>query len=395
MERPKAMNRRRKFCVVTGTRAEYGLLYWLLKTVQADDDTALQLVVTGAHLSPEFGLTYREIEADGFGIDYKVEMLLSSDTPAGVTKSMGIALIGFAEALSQLQPDLMILLGDRFEILAAAQAAMAAQIPIAHVHGGEVTEGAIDEGFRHAITKLSQWHFVAAEEYRKRVVQLGEAPQRVFNYGALGLEHIQRTDWLDRSALEKELKMKLGRPLFVVTYHPETLSSKDPTEPFSRLLTALDAFPSASVVLTFPNADAGGRALIGEIEKWLAANADRAKAFTSLGQRRYLSLLRECDLILGNSSSGLTEAPALKTATVNIGKRQKGRLRAISVIDAADDRESICAAITKALSPQFRATLPTTKSLYGSGDVSSRIVAKLKRVPLQAAKEFFDLRHEY
>jgi UDP-hydrolysing UDP-N-acetyl-D-glucosamine 2-epimerase len=387
------MTTKRKICIVTGSRAEYGLLYWLMKEIVADADLHLQTVATGMHLSPEFGLTYQQIEADGFAIDAKVEMLLSSDSPVGIAKSMGLGVIGFADALNRLKPDILVLLGDRFEILAAAQVAMVSRIPIAHIHGGETTEGAFDEGIRHAITKMAQWHFVAAEPYRQRVVQLGEAPNRVFNFGAPGLDHLQHLDWMDRIALEKSLAILLNSPIFLITYHPATLSQQDPVAAMNELLEALDEFPDATAIFTYPNADTGGRALIKRVDQWVAMNKNRAKAFVSLGQHRYLSLMREADVIVGNSSSGLTEAPALKKATVNIGDRQKGRLKASSIIDASEEKTLIVAAINKALSKEFRAGLPSTESLYGSGNVSRRIKDTLKTSALQPQKAFFDIEH--
>ena len=387
------MTAKRKICVVTGTRAEYGLLYWLMKEVGADPDLQLQIIATGMHLSPEFGLTYQQIEADGFIIDAKVEMLLSSDSPMGIAKSMGLGVIGFADALNRLKPDILVVLGDRFEILAAAQTAMVARIPIAHIHGGETTEGAFDESIRHAITKMAQWHFVAAESYRKRVIQLGETVDRVSNFGAPGLDHLQRLDWMDRLSLEKSLAIKLDLPVFLVTYHPATLSQRKPIVVMNELLAALDEFPQASIIFTYPNADTGGRALIERLDQWVATNRRHAKAFVSLGQQRYLSLMREADAVIGNSSSGLIEAPALKKATINIGDRQKGRLRASSIIDAAENKNAIVAAINKALSADFRADLQATKSLYGSGDVSRRIKDTLKAVAIGTQKAFFDIQH--
>lgn len=385
----------RKICIVTGTRAEYGLLYWLMKEVESDPDLQLQIIATGMHLSPEFGLTYQQIEVDGFRVDAKVEMLLSSDSPVGITKSIGLGIIGFADALDRLKPDIIVVLGDRFEILAAAQAALIAGIPIAHLHGGETTEGAFDESIRHAITKLAQWHFVAAEPYRKRVIQLGESPDRVFNMGAPGLDHLQQLDWLDRPALEKFLGLQLRFPLFLVTYHPVTLDAQSPSTTMQELLVALDSFPDATVILTYPNADTGGRILINQIDQWVAYNQHRAKTFVSLGQQRYLSLMREADVIVGNSSSGLTEAPALKKATVNIGDRQKGRLKATSVIDAPERSGDIIAALHQALSDEFQTMLPSVKSWYGSGNVSQQIKKQLKAVTLQTQKSFFDIKHPF
>ncbi|PNK01634.1 UDP-N-acetylglucosamine 2-epimerase [Cylindrospermopsis raciborskii] len=387
------MTSKRKICIVTGTRAEYGLLYWLIKEIADDPDLQLQIIATGMHLSPEFGLTYQQIEADGFSIDAKVEMLLSSDTPVGIAKSIGLGVIGFADALERLKPDILLVLGDRFEVLAAAQAAMVSRIPIAHIHGGETTEGAFDEQIRHAITKFAQWHFVAAEPYRQRVIQLGESPQRVFNLGAPGLDHLGRLDWCDRPTLEQFLGIKLLSPIFLVTYHPVTLDEQSPAIAMGELLTALDAFPQATVILTYPNADTGGRVLIEQIDQWVNSNQHRAKAFVSLGQQRYLSLMREANVIVGNSSSGITEAPALKKATVNIGDRQKGRLKAKSIIDVSEDSTSIMDAIHQALSPKFQSLLPSVQSWYGSGNVSYKIKETLKTFTPQTQKSFFDIDH--
>lgn len=387
------MTSKRKICIVTGSRADYGLLYWLMREVGADDGLHLQIIATGMHLSPEFGLTYKQIEADGFTIDAKIEMLVSSDSPVGIAKSMGLGVIGSADALDRLQPDIVVVLGDRFEILATAQAAMVARIAIAHLHGGETTEGAFDEGIRHAITKMAQWHFVAAEAYRKRVIQLGESGDRVFNFGAPGLDQLQHVDWLDRDLLERTLGIPLNSPLFLVTYHSVTLAQCDPVAAMDELLAALEEFPDATIVFTYPNADTGSRGLIRRLDQWILANADHAKAFVSLGQQRYLSLMREASVVIGNSSSGLIEAPALKRATVNIGDRQRGRLKASSVIDAAEKSTAIVTAVKKALSPEFTATLPGTESLYGSGQASRRIKETLKKVDVRLTKSFFDIEH--
>lgn len=389
------MKASRKICVVTGSRAEYGLIRSLLDAITAAPGLTLQIIATGMHLSPEFGMTYRGIEEDGFRIDAKVEMLLSADSEVAVTKSLGLGVIGFADALDRLAPDIVVVLGDRFEILAAAQAALLARIPIAHIHGGETSEGAFDEGIRHAITKMAQWHFVAAEPYRQRVVQLGEAPERVFNVGAPGLDTLAVAKWMTRNELAKSLDMELERPLFVVTYHPVTLESRSPREAMMQLLAALEAFPQATVVFTYPNADTGGRALIDCIDQFVDRHRSRAKAFVSLGQLRYLSLMREADVVIGNSSSGLTEAPAMRRATVNIGNRQNGRLKASSVIDATDSKASIVNAIELALSTEFVARLPTTHSLYGKGNAAAAIVSILGSVTPTVQKAFFDIAHEY
>lgn len=387
------MNSPRKICIATGTRAEYGLLYWLMKEITDDPELQLQIIATGMHLSPEFGLTYRQIETDGFTIDAKVEMLLSSDTAVGIAKSMGLGVIGFAQVLEDLKPDILVVLGDRFEILAAAQASLVSQIPVAHIHGGETSEGAFDEGIRHAISKMAQWHFVAAEPYRKRVVQMGEPPDRVFNYGAPGLDQLSKLDWLTRQELESILGIQLSSPVFLVTYHPVTLAGGDPVLAMTELLNALNAFPDAIVIFTYPNADTGGRVLIDCIDQFVAKHHETSRAFVSLGQQRYLSLMREADVIIGNSSSGLTEAPALKKATVNIGDRQKGRLKSTSVIDAVESCPDIIRALQLAQSTEFCACLPHTVSIYGQGSVSKKIKSALKTVTLSVRKPFFDIEH--
>jgi len=388
----KGSEAKRKICVVTGTRAEYGLLFWLMKEIQKDPELELQIIATGMHLSPEFGLTWKQIEKDGFFINEKAEMLLSSDTPSGIAKSTGLGIIGFADTFARLCPDILVLLGDRFETIAAAIAAHISRIPIAHIHGGETTEGAIDEAFRHAVTKMAQLHFVAAEPYRKRVIQMGEMPERVFLVGAPGLDHLEHLDFLNRQELETDLELSLDSPLFLITYHPVTLE-RDPSIPFNELLNALDAFPEAKIVFTFPNADTKGRVLIKMIEEFVSNNRHRAKAFSSLGQQRYLSLMKICDVVIGNSSSGLTEAPSLGIPTVNIGNRQKGRLKATSVIDCPEQKENIANAIKKAISPEFKRLASKTENPYGFGGASKKIKEILKTTTLDAVleKSFFDI----
>jgi len=388
------MGARRKICVVTGSRADYGLLYWLMKEIAGDPDLRLQIVVTGMHLSSEFGSTYRQIQADGFTIDANVQTLSVSDSPVAIARSMGLGISGVADALERLRPDLVVVLGDRFEILAAAQAALVARVPIAHIHGGEASEGAYDESIRHALTKMAQWHFVAAEPYRKRVIQMGEAPDRVFNCGAPGLDHVARLAWLGRADLEALLGIRLGKPLFLATYHPATLAGDNPGAAMAELLAALEAYPGATIIFTYPNADTGGRALIECIHRFVAQHAGNARSFASLGQQRYLSLMREADVVIGNSSSALIEAPALKKASVNIGDRQKGRLKASSIIDAAENGPDIGRAIHLALSEEFRGKLPATVSLYGEAGASRRIKTILKSVVPTARKAFFDITHE-
>jgi GDP/UDP-N,N'-diacetylbacillosamine 2-epimerase (hydrolysing) len=366
----------RKVCVVTGSRAEYGLLRWPMEAIRACSDLGLQLIATGAHLSPEFGLTYREIEADGFHIDRKLEVLLSSDDAAGVTKSTGLALIAFAETLQQLQPDVLLVLGDRFEIFAAVAAALFARIPVAHLHGGEVTEGSFDDSMRHCITKMSHLHFVAAEEYRKRVIQLGEHPERVFMVGGLGADGIRKAHLLERAALEASLGIRFAARNLLVTFHPATLDEEGSVQQMGELLAALDGFADVQLIFTMPNADTEGRALSAMVRQYVAGRLN-AHAYTSLGQQRYLSCLRCIDGVVGNSSSGLTEAPTFRIGTVNIGDRQNGRLKAGSVIDCPPDRAAIGAALTELFSPQFRAALAAVRNPYGEGGASEKIVSVL------------------
>lgn len=388
------MTRRpRKICVVTGSRAEYGLLYWLLKDLQNHAGLTLQLVVTGMHLSSQFGLTVRNIEADGFVPDAKVDMLVSSDTPAGIAKSIGLGTIGFAGVLEQLQPDVLVVLGDRFEIFAAAQAAMCARIPIAHIHGGELTEGVIDEAIRHAITKMSHLHFVATEEYRNRVIQLGESPDRVWNVGALGVEAIRRAQLLSRLELSNAIGFDITRPYFLVTYHPVTLHHARNGEGVRPLLGALEAFPHHRILLTGVNADTDNVEIHDAIKAFAGKHAGRVYSTMSLGQQGYLSAMRYADVVVGNSSSGLIEAPSFRVPTVNIGDRQRGRVRAKTVIDVAADEGAIVSGIKKALSPLFRVRLRNMVSPFGDGKSAARITKILATHPLHdlLMKRFWDV----
>ena len=382
----------RKICVVTGTRAEYGCLRWVMEGIRQTPGLQLQVIVTGMHLSPEFGLTYREIEQDGFVIDRKIEMLLSSDTSTGLAKSMGLGLIGFGDALQQLQPNLMLVLGDRFEIFSATAAAMVARIPLAHLHGGESTEGAFDEAIRHSITKMSHLHFVAAEEYRKRVIQLGEPPDRVFVVGGLGIDNIKKLALLDRPALEASLGFELGRRNLLVTFHPVTLENATSRNQMVELLAALETLEDTHLIFTMPNADTDGRVLIDMVEQFVANHAN-ARAYTSLGQLRYLSCIRHVDGVVGNSSSGLAETPSFGKGTINIGDRQRGRLKAKSVIDCSPDRQSISAALQRLYSPAFQAELRTVLNPYGEGGASEKVVRVLQDYPLECIlkKSFHDL----
>lgn len=383
----------RKICVVTGSRAEYGLLRPVIEGVQADPGLELQLAVTGMHLSPEFGSTWQEIERDGVPITARVEMLLGSDTGVGVTKSTGLGMIGFADAFASLRPDIVVVLGDRFEILAAATAALLAAIPIAHLHGGETTEGAFDEAIRHAVTKMAQLHFVAAGSYRDRVIQLGESPDRVFEVGGLGVDAIGRIDRMPRAELERDLGIELGDRSLVVTFHPVTLEPGATEGQLQAMLEALDLCePDTTLVFTMPNADTGGRALTAIIEDYVARRAN-ANAFASLGQRRYFSLLGEVDGMVGNSSSGLAEAPSFGIGTVNIGDRQAGRLKAGSVIDCAATRDDIVDALRRLRDPAFAAGLGDTVNPYGRGGAGPAIVEVLRSVALDGLvkKRFHDL----
>lgn len=386
--------KKRKICVVTGTRAEYGLLYWLMKEIKADEELELQIVATGQHLSPEFGLTYKTIEADGFTIDAKVEMLLSSDTPVGTAKAVGLGTIGFADALDRLKPDILVLLGDRFEALSAAQAAMMLRIPVAHLHGGERTEGAIDEAIRHSITKMAQLHFVSEPEYRSRVIQLGEAPSRVFEVGAVGIDNIVRLPLLNLENLENQLGFSLGEKFFLLTYHPETQSDKSPTEAIHILFDALDAFQDYKVIFTQANSDAGGRIIDALVEKYAVENPCRVLSVKSLGQVRYLSAMKLCSAVVGNSSSGLLEAPVLYRPAVNIGDRQKGRKRYPSVIDCAEDRDSIEAAIKRAVSDTFAKEMNQMIMPHADGKIAVGIKEILRTTSLEGIcrKQFYDLR---
>lgn len=382
----------RKICVITGTRAEYGLLRWVMQGIKDDPELTLQIIATGMHLSPEFGLTYREIEKDGFQIDRKVEMLTSSDTSVGIAKSMGLGLIGFADALNELQPDLIVVLGDRFEIFAAVAAALVARIPVAHLHGGETTEGAFDEALRHSITKMSHLHFVAAEEYCQRVIQLGEHPDRVFLVGGLGIDNIKRLKLLDRAELEATLDFKLGQKNLLITFHPATLEAATAIDQMAELLVAMADLRDTQLIFTMPNADTDGRALITMVEQFVAQHPN-ARAYTSLGQLRYLSCIAQVDGVVGNSSSGLAEVPSFGKGTINIGDRQRGRLQAESVINCEPTRRSIAVALKRLYSPEFHESLSQVRNPYGDGGASEKVVKTIKHYSIDgiAKKAFYDL----
>jgi GDP/UDP-N,N'-diacetylbacillosamine 2-epimerase (hydrolysing) len=383
----------RTICVVTGTRAEFGLLRWLMQEIHDIDELELQIVATGMHLSPEFGMTYRDIEDAGFIIDARVEMLVSGNSSAAVTKSVGLGLIGFADAYERLEPDLIVILGDRFEMLAAASAALIAGIPIAHLHGGETTEGAFDEAIRHSITKMSHLHFVAADDYRRRVIQLGEQPDRVFNVGGLGIDAIKRIELLSREALEAAIDFKLGEKNLLITFHPVTLECEaNSINQMAELLAALGNLKETKLIFTMPNADTGGRALSSMVETFVAKHPN-ASAYTSLGQRRYISCMKWVDAVVGNSSSGIAEAPSMGVGTINIGERQKGRLQAASVINCPPMKADILAAIDRLYSPEFLENITTVKNPYGDGGASEKIVRVIRDIPLDnmLKKSFFDI----
>jgi len=382
---------KRNICVVTGSRADYGLLYWLMKDLQSDRDLQLQIAVTGMHLSPDFGDTYREIEADGFTIEVKVETLLSSDTPVGLAKSVGLGIIGFADAFQRLRPDVVVLLGDRYEIFAAAQAALFARIPIAHVAGGDSTEGSFDEAMRHSITKMAVLHFATNEVAAKRLRQLGEDPKHIFNVGSTGIDYIKRLRLLSREELERRLNFQFRERNFLITFHPATLESQSASDQFGELCKALDSFEGEHIGLLFtkPNSDTGSRALIQMIESY-ALGHKKARAFTSLGQVVYLSLISQVNVIIGNSSSGLYEAPSFCKPTVNIGQRQKGRLQASSVINCEPTAAEIVQSIREALTKDCAQAV----NPYGDGCSTERIVSTLKEIPdprVFLKKHFFDL----
>lgn len=377
------MKNKRKICVITGTRAEYGILRPVLQKIYDDDDLELSIVVTGMHLSPEFGLTYRQIEKDGFKINRKVEMLLSSDSPAAISKSIGLGMCGFADIWEDLKPDVIVVLGDRFEIFPAATSAHIARIPIAHLHGGESTEGVFDEAIRHSITKMSHLHFTATEKYRHRVIQLGENPDRVFNFGAPGVEDIESLDLLNKYELEQELGFKFGSKNLLITFHPVTLEDATAKEQFLELIKSLGRVEDTKYIFTMPNADTGGRVIIDMIERFVSERPDKAISFTSMGRIRYLSAMKCVDAVVGNSSSGLLEAPSFKIGTINIGDRQKGRIRAESVIDCQPFERDITAALKYLYSEKFKNVLEVVSNPYVRKGSVNNIVEVLKMYELR------------
>ena len=383
---------KRKICVVTGSRAEYGLLFWLMKEIEFEKDFELQIIATGMHLSPEFGLTYKEIEKD-FKIDKKIEMILSSDTSIGISKSMGLAQISFAESYEELKPDILVVLGDRYEIFSAVIAAMIAKIPIAHLHGGEITKGAFDDAIRHSITKVSHLHFVANEKYKDRVLQLGEHPDRIFDVGGLGIENIKRLKLLSLAEFQDSIDFELNSKNILVTFHPVTLEKFTASKQFQELLNAIDDLEDTNIIFTKTNSDTDGRIINYMIDEYVSAKTDKSVCFTSMGQLRYLSALQFMDAVVGNSSSGLTEVPSFNIGTINIGDRQEGRIKAKSIIDCDSNKKSICNGFKKLYSQKFQESLKNVINPYGDGCASKKIVRILKRETLDniMKKSFYDI----
>ncbi len=382
----------KKVCIITGSRAEYGLLCQLMHGISNSKNLDLQIIATGMHMSHEFGMTYKQIEKDGFKIDKKLEILLSSDSPVGVSKSIGLGAISFSETLNDLKPELLVVLGDRFEILSASIAALISRIPVAHIHGGELTEGSIDESIRHSITKMSHLHFVSHEVYKNRVIQLGEDPKKVFNVGALGIDNIKNLTLLDKETLQKSMKFVFGKRNLLVTFHPVTLENQSSKRHIEELLFAVNKIEDTSIIFTMPNADTDGRIIFEMIEKFVEKKSN-LKAFKSLGQLKYLSCLKYVDAVIGNSSSGIIEVPTFKKPTINIGERQRGRLKADSVIDCDSDRFSIEKALKKAFSTKFQSTLKDIVNPYGDGGAADRIIDILEKVSLPGItkKKFYDI----
>lgn len=384
----------KRICIITGTRAEYGLLKPVIERINKDKELELYLIATGAHLSPEFGLTYKEIEDDGYIINKKIEMLLSADTPNSIVKSMGVEMIGLADALEDARPDMVVILGDRYEMLAAASAAMIHRIPIAHIHGGEATEGLIDEAVRHAITKMSYLHFASTAAYRKRIIQLGESPERVFSVGSLGVENIKTVKLLEKEVLEKSFGFKLGINTIMVTYHPVTLEKESSAEQFDNLLRVLESRTDWNIIFTKTNSDTDGRIINQMIDRFVAKNKGRSIAYTSLGQVRYLSVLKYCSMVVGNSSSGIIEVPSFHIPTVDIGDRQKGRVASGSIIHCGTSVESIDNALCKAMQEEFRENIKKERNPYEGDNTSAEIVSTMKHFlqkRIDIKKKFYDL----
>lgn len=379
--------------VVTVGRSDYSIYLPLLRKIQADPDLRLHLIVAGMHLSPEFGLTVKAIEADGFEIGERVEMLLSSDAPEGIAKSMGLGMIGFAQAYARFRPNILVVLGDRFEMHAAALAALPFKIPVAHIHGGEITQGAIDDALRHSITKLSHLHFVSTQEYARRVIQMGEEPWRVIVSGAPSLDNLRVIRLLTREEVAARFGLHIDEtPFLLATFHPVTLEYEQTEWQVTELLAALEAC-DLPVVFTMPNADTSGRTIARMIEEFVATHSS-AQAVDNLGTQGYFSMMALAAAMVGNSSSGIVEAASFELPVVNVGSRQRGRVRGANVIDVDYKRTIILEGLQKALDPQFRAKLRGIRNPYGSGESSDKIVEVLKQVQLDDAlvmKRFHDL----
>jgi GDP/UDP-N,N'-diacetylbacillosamine 2-epimerase (hydrolysing) len=383
---------KKKICIVTGSRAEYGLLYWLLKEIEVSQDFELQLIVAGMHLSAEFGLTYKEIEKD-FKINKKIDIDLTLDTSLGISRSMSIAQISFAKAYNKLNPDIIILLGDRYEIFSAASAAMISKLPIAHIHGGEISEGSLDDCMRHCISKMSHLHFAATEEYRIRLIQLGENPSRVFNVGGLGIENIKRFQLLNKSEFEKSIHFKLNKKNILITFHPVTLENNTSKLHFKELLKAINELDDTSIIFTKTNSDLNGKVINQMIDQYTKKYPKKSIAFSSLGQLRYLSAMQFVDAVVGNSSSGLIEAPSFKIATINIGDRQKGRIKAKSVINCLPKKNNIKNSFKKIYSKDFQKLLNNVKNPYDNGFSSKKIIKVLKNIKIEnlLKKNFYNI----
>ena len=384
----------RNICVITGTRAEYGLLSGLMRLIDQSPLTRLQIITTNMHLSAQYGNTYQEIEKDGFHIDERVPILVESETGENATvNAMARAMKGYGEAFDRLHPDLILILGDRYEMLAAASTALIKRIPVAHISGGALSYGACDDAIRHSITKMSHLHFTEAEEYRKRVIQLGEHPERVFHVGALGVENIKRVPLMSKEDVECDLQFEVGDNTLLITYHPVTLSDLNPLDDIQALFYALDEHPELRVIFTMPNSDNGGQVLAEAIEQYALQHADRVRAYKSLGMRRYLSVMKYCAAVVGNSSSGIVEAPSFHIPTLNIGSRQDGRLAAKSVYNCSTDKESISAALEHILTPEFRAIASKARNPYAKEGTAQAIFEVISTYPLEGIikKEFYNL----
>jgi GDP/UDP-N,N'-diacetylbacillosamine 2-epimerase (hydrolysing) len=383
---------KRKICVITGTRAEYGLLRSLIQKINNDNELTLQLVVTGMHLSPEFGYTYKEIENDGFNIDKKVEILMSSDSSIGISKAMGLAQISFSEVFDELEPDIVVILGDRFEMFSVCSAAMIGRIPVAHLYGGEATEGLIDEPIRHSITKMSHIHFTSTKEYENRVIQLGECPETVFNVGAIGLESIDKLNLLSKQSLEEDLGITFKEKNLLITFHSVTLENNTSETHFEELLAVLSNLDDTLLIFTKANADTNGRIINQKIDKYVQS-VSNAIVVTSLGYLRYLSCLQFVDGVIGNSSSGIIEVPSFNIGTINIGDRQKGRIQAESIIQCEPNRAAIQKGLNKLYSINFKKQIKALINPYKKNNTASTILTQLKKVELKdiLKKKFFDI----